>query len=127
MVTAFAALMVTGLLAVTGLVVDGGLALTAEVKAMGQAEDAARAGAQAIDLGKLRATHALALDPVAAEQAADAYLASGQATGHASATTENVTVTVSASVHTTLLTLVGLSTLTVHADASAHALSSGAQ
>ncbi|WP_042440185.1 hypothetical protein [Streptacidiphilus albus] len=124
-VTAFTAVMVVALLAVTGLVVDGGLALTAEVKAMGQAEDAARAGAQAIDLDRLRTSGTVQLSPAAAGQAADEYLASEGATGTARATTQNVAVTVHATIHTTLLTLVGLSTLTVQADSTAHAATTG--
>jgi hypothetical protein len=125
MVTAFVAILACGLLVVTGLVVDGGIALTAEVTAMSQAEDAARAGAQAVDLPRLRTNRTVTLDPAAARQGAQDYLAAAGAHGSAQATTQQVTVRVTDTVHTALLTLVGIGTLTVHADATAHAVQTG--
>ena len=45
-VTAFVVVLMTAILALAGLALDGGLALAATVRAVGQAESAARAGAQ---------------------------------------------------------------------------------
>ncbi|MFC5911271.1 TadE/TadG family type IV pilus assembly protein [Streptacidiphilus monticola] len=120
-VTAFTVTVLFALLAVTGLVVDAGRALTADVQAQGQAEDAARAGAQDIDLARLRTDGTVVLQPAQAQHTATAYLAGEGATGTATATNEQVTVAVTGTVHTTLLTLVGVTTLHVHGQATAHA------
>src|SRR3546814_2863091 len=55
-VTAFVVIMTSALLAMAGLVIDGGYALAAHRRAFNEAEAAARAGAQAVDLDTLRAT-----------------------------------------------------------------------
>lgn len=78
-VTAFVATFVVAILAVTGLVIDGGRVLTARQLASDQADAAARAGAQALDEAALRGDGLLTLDPVAARHRALAYL---DTTGH---------------------------------------------
>ena len=78
-VTAFVVIFTFALILLAGLVVDGGLALAARVQAINEAQAAARAGAQAIDLATYRATGDLVLNPEQARQAALAYLAD---TGH---------------------------------------------
>jgi hypothetical protein len=78
-VTAFVVVFTLALLLLAGLVVDGGLTLAARTKAINEAQAAARAGAQAIDLATYRATGDLVLNPGQARQAALAYLAE---TGH---------------------------------------------
>jgi len=50
MVTAFVVVFTLALLVMAGLVLDGGLALSAKVQAIDDAQAAARAGAQAIDI-----------------------------------------------------------------------------
>lgn len=65
-VTAFVVVLVTAILALAGLTLDGGLALAAKVRANGEAEAAARAGAQAIDLTAYRNTGAMQLIPAQA-------------------------------------------------------------
>ncbi|MGH8922355.1 MAG: pilus assembly protein TadG-related protein, partial [Actinomycetes bacterium] len=50
-VSAFVVTVLVAILALAGLTLDGGLALADKVRANGQAEAAARAGAQALDLG----------------------------------------------------------------------------
>lgn len=121
MVSAFTAIVFVTLLGFTGLVVDGGLALTARVQALGQAEDAARAGAQDIDLNALRFDHVVRLNPAQAQQAALDYLHGTGATGEASADQADVTVTVAVHTPTHLLMLFGVTSLTEHGTATAHA------
>lgn len=119
-VTAFVVVLVTGILALAGLTLDGGLALAAKVEANGQAEAAARAGAQAIDLAVYRASNRLQLVPAQAVANAQNYLASLGASGTVTVSGDTVTVTVTASQPTQLLGLVGISSLSVHGAGSAH-------
>jgi hypothetical protein len=105
-------------MALLGLVVDGGTALTAHQAAEVEAEQAARSGAGAIDVDALRAG-SIQLDPGAAVAAAEQFAA---ATGHpCSATVANgvVTVMIRYEVATSVLGLVGIRYLTVSAVASA--------
>ena len=118
--TAFVVVLTTGILALAGLTLDGGLALSAKVKANGQAEAAARAGAQAIDLSAYRSTSTLQLVPVQAVADAQSYLATVGASGTVSVSGDTVTVTITASQNTQLLGMVGISSLTVHGTGSAH-------
>lgn len=118
-VTAFVVVLAVGILALAGLTLDGGLALAAKVKATGHAEAAARAGAQAIDLSTYRATGTVQLVPAQAIAGAQEYLAAVGATGTVTVTGTTVTVTVIASQRTQLLSLVGISSLSVHGTGSA--------
>ena len=79
-VAAFVAVFALALVFLAGLVVDGGAALAAKRRAMNEAEGAARAGAQALDLDAYRRGGTYTLDPDAARDAALSYLAR---TGHA--------------------------------------------
>jgi hypothetical protein len=119
-VSAFVVVLMLGLMALAGLGLDGGLALAAKVRATGQAESAARAGAQAIDLSAYRATGALRLIPAHADELARHYLAGTGATGTVTATTDTVTVTVTTSQHTQLLSLIGIPTISAHGNGAAH-------
>ncbi|MFI5590101.1 pilus assembly protein TadG-related protein [Amycolatopsis sp. NPDC051758] len=119
-VSAFVLVLMLGLLALAGLGLDGGLALAAKVRATGQAESAARAGAQAIDLSAYRATGALRLIPAHADELARHYLAGIGATGTVTATTDTVTVTVTTSQPTQLLSLIGIPAIGAHGSGAAH-------
>ena len=119
-VTAFVVVLTTGILALAGLTLDGGLALAAKVKANDDAESAARAGAQAIDLMAYRATGTLRLVPAQAVADAQRYLATVGAFGTVTVSGDTVTVTITATHGTQLLGLVGISSLTVHGTGSAH-------
>ncbi|PPK63369.1 putative Flp pilus-assembly TadE/G-like protein [Actinokineospora auranticolor] len=119
-VSAFVVVLVTGILVLAGLTLDGGLALAAKVRASGQAEAAARAGAQAIDLTAYRATGTLRLVPAQAVANAQAHLAAEGATGTVTITDDTVTVTVTAVHPTQLLGLVGITSFSVHGQGSAH-------
>ncbi|XVS62059.1 hypothetical protein ACQPYE_27830 [Actinosynnema sp. CA-299493] len=118
--TAFVVVLTTGILALAGLTLDGGLALAAKVRANGQAEAAARAGAQAIDLTAYRATGTVHLVPAHAVAAAQTHLAIEGATGTVTVSGDTVTVTVTATRTTQLLGLVGIGSLSVHGQGSAH-------
>ncbi len=67
-VTAFVACFVTALLAVSGLVIDGGLVLAARRTAFDEAGAAARAGAQAVDVARLRQGSPAVLDAAEARR-----------------------------------------------------------
>lgn len=118
-VTAFVVVLTVAILGLAGLTLDGGLALAAKVKAHDQAEAAARAGAQALDLTAYRATHTLRLLPGDAVTDAQRYLATVNATGSVSVADNTVTVTVTATQRTQLLGLIGITSLSVHSQASA--------
>lgn len=132
-VTAFFVVLTTAVLLFAGLVLDSGLALAAKVRAIGAAQEAARAGAQAIDLGAYRTDGTLRLDPDRAAALARAYLADAavsrsHATGGGPADLtvsvvvigDTVTVTVAVSEPTQLLGLVGISSIRVSGTGSAH-------
>ncbi|MEC3974934.1 pilus assembly protein TadG-related protein [Amycolatopsis sp. H20-H5] len=118
--TAFVVVLSIGILALAGLTLDGGLALAAKVKANGEAEAAARAGAQAIDLTAYRNNGTVALVPAMAVADAHSYLATVGASGTVTVSGDTVTVTITASQTTQLLGMVGISSLTVHGAGSAH-------
>jgi Flp pilus assembly protein TadG len=63
-------------LVLVGFTFDAGNAITAHRRAVNLAEQAARAGAQHLDIAELRAHGRYRLDPPAAQAAAAAYLAS---------------------------------------------------
>ncbi|MBV9163763.1 MAG: hypothetical protein JO281_19930 [Pseudonocardiales bacterium] len=119
-VSAFVVTLLVAILALAGLTLDGGLALAAKIRANGQAEAAARAGAQALDLGAYRATGAVRLVPAQAAADARSSLATVGATGTVTVSGDTVTVTVAATHPTQLLGLVGIRALSVHGSASAH-------
>ena len=121
MVTAFVVVFTLALLVMAGLVLDGGLALAAKVQAIDDAQAAARAGAQAIDIPLYRATGQITLDPEAATADAEAYLADAGHTGTVAVNGEQVTVTVTISQPTQLLSLAGVGHITVTGSGSATA------
>ncbi|MEU7922996.1 pilus assembly protein TadG-related protein [Micromonospora zamorensis] len=107
-----AGMFLVGMLA-AALIIDGGAAMTMRVDARHVAQQAARAGADRIDLLLLRTAGTVQLDPVLAEAAATEYLAQVRATGTVSATTTLVTVTVTKIGPTPLLAAIGITTVTV--------------
>lgn len=119
-VTAFVVVLTIGILALAGLTLDGGLALAAKVRANGQAEAAGRAGAQAVDLTAYRANGTLQLVPAQAVADAQAHLAVEGASGTVTVSGDTVTVTVTATQTTQLLGLVGIGSIHVHGQGSAH-------
>jgi Flp pilus assembly protein TadG len=112
MVTAFVVIMMAALLLLAGLVLDGGLALSARVRAIDTAQAAARAGAQELNLADYRATGAETLDPTAATAAAQTYLAADGARGTVTVTGDQISVTVTISQPTQILRVAGITDLT---------------
>ncbi|MFF7982851.1 pilus assembly protein TadG-related protein [Streptomyces sp. NPDC007901] len=119
-VTPFVVILAVAIVMFAGLIVDGGLTLAAKVRAIGEAQEAARAGAQALDLTAYRDTGTLRLVPAQARARVQTYLAFTHDTGTVTLTGNTVTVTVTAHQHTQLLGLLGLDSLTVTATGSAH-------
>ncbi|MFB9617439.1 pilus assembly protein TadG-related protein [Kutzneria kofuensis] len=111
--TAFVVVIAIAALLFAGLVLDGGLALAAKVRAIGEAQEAARAGAQEIDLTAYRADGTLRLVPQQASTAARNYLAAAGHTGTVSVAGNTVNVTVSITQPTQLLGLAGIGSITV--------------
>ena len=112
--TLFAVVLALGLLAMTGLVVDGGAKLTAQRRANHLAEQAARAGAHAVDLTVLRSGQAPTLASQAASSAAQRYLAdAGEPPGQVVVRGDSIEVTVSRRERTLILGLVGIGQLEV--------------
>ena len=123
MVTAFVVIFTAALLVMAGLVLDGGLALSAKVRAIDDAQAAARAGAQAINIGLYRSTGQITLDPAQATTDAEQYLAEAGQHGTVTVTGEQVTVTITVTVTepTQLLSLAGIHHLTVSGSGTATA------
>ena len=121
MVTAFVVIFTLALLLMAGLVLDGGLALAAKVQAIDDAQAAARAGAQAIDIPTYRASGQITLDPAQATADAEHYLAAAGHTGTVSVNGEQVTVTVTITQPTQILSLAGIDHLTETGTGSATA------
>ena len=112
------------LLACAGLVIDGGSAINARMKLADDVEQAARAGAQQIDIDTLRGSNVVTLDGLAAEARARQYL---NALGYTRVTVPPVTgdtITVHAEDTTTtkLLSLIGVHDFDIAATATAQAV-----
>lgn len=119
MVTAFVVIFTFALLLLAGLVIDGGLTLSARAQAIDEAQAAARAGAQQINLAVFRSTGQITLEPDQAARAAQSYLA---ATGHAGTVTvtgDQVQVAVSITQPMQILGMAGIGHLTVSGHGSA--------
>ena len=117
-IAAFVVLVMVGLLALLGLVVDGGAALTARQAAHVEAEQAARAGAGALSKDALRAG-LIEIDGPAAVIAAEAFMAAAGHPGSAAVVGGVVTVWINYQVPTTILGIIGIDRLDVSAEATA--------
>jgi Flp pilus assembly protein TadG len=121
--TAFVVGFAVVLLACAGLVIDGGNALNARMKLADDVEQAARAGAQEIDIVALRSNDVVLLDARAAEGRAMGYLGTlGYTTMTATATGDQVQVAAQDTVRTKLLLLVGVPDFDISASATAQAV-----
>jgi Flp pilus assembly protein TadG len=109
----YMAVIAVGLLAMAGLVIDGGAAIAARGKAADLAQEAARAGADALTPDSLRATTpaALRIDPTAARRAALRVLTLGGATGEVSVIGLDVTVVAHVPQRAAVLSAVGVTDL----------------
>jgi Flp pilus assembly protein TadG len=121
--TAFVVGMAIVLLACAGLVVDGGTALNARMRLADDVEQAARAGAQEIDVATLRDSGDLVLDSAAAEDRARVYLVGrGYTVGTVHADQDTVQVAATYEAPTKLLSLISIDSFTVSASATAEAV-----
>lgn len=120
----FMAVLATAMLMMAGLVIDGGTALAARQRAADVAQQAARAGADALDYSSLRqgAPAGLRADPAAAVDAAQRMLQAAAATGEVSVAGSTVTVTAHVAAATQILSAVGLTDISQSATWSAEAL-----
>lgn len=115
------AILSVALLALGALVFDGGQIFTARREANNLARQAARAGAQQLDVAQARAG-TFTLDPAAADTAVRAYLGDqGITPTSLRITGDRVEVTVTLTQPTRLLALLGIEERTVTATASARA------
>ncbi len=110
-----------GLMALLGLVVDGGAALTAHQAAEVEAEQAARTGEGAISVDELRAG-TVQLDPAAAVVAAEQYTDAAGHPGTATVSGGVVTVRIRYQIPTTVLGVIGIRYLNVSAVGAAEDL-----
>jgi Flp pilus assembly protein TadG len=117
--TIWAIAMVVVVLLLAGAVLDGGNAMAARIKALDLAQEAARAGANQIDLNALRNQGVVRLDPTRAHTAAQDFLTRAGVTGTVTATAVQVTVTVTRSQPTLILQLVGVGSIPMTATAHA--------
>ncbi|WP_409331584.1 TadE/TadG family type IV pilus assembly protein [Trujillonella humicola] len=118
-ISAFFAVLVPALLLVIGLAVDGGAKVAATQRANAIADEAARAGGQALDIAAALAG-VIRVDPAAAIAAAENYL---DRNGVAGAVTvvdgDTLRVTTTVTEPTTFLGLIGITTLTVEGTGTA--------
>ena len=115
------AVLAVALLALGALVFDGGQILTARREANNLARQAARAGAQELDVAQAR-IGMFTLDPGAADAAARSYLAeAGVSPVSVRVTGDRVEVTVELTQRTPLLSILGIDERVVTATASARA------
>jgi hypothetical protein len=120
-VIAFLVAMTAGFIAIAGLVDDGGRALSGRVRALDEAQAAARAGAQQINVTLLRENGSVELDTAAAVRAADQYLSTVGDAGAVTVSGNSVHVTVTVNVPTQILGAFGVTNLTVSAPGDATA------
>lgn len=103
--TGFVAVIATALVMVAGMAYDGGAILNTHATARRAAAEAARVGAQQVDIDHLRATGEIRLDPDAAEAAANAFLDAAGIEG--TAQVDGAEITVTATIRHDLLILPG--------------------
>lgn len=116
----FGAIVAVALLVATGLAVDGGAKVRATQQADTYAEEAARAGGQAIDPGPAIQGDALRLDPRRAVRAAQAHLDAAGVPGTARLNgPDALRVEVVITRPTVFLGLIGINTVTAHGRADA--------
>ncbi|MDQ0772951.1 hypothetical protein QF026_001417 [Streptomyces aurantiacus] len=119
-VNAFIVVFALAVVMFAGLILDGGLALAAKVRALGEAQEAARAGAQALDLTAYRDHGVVRLVPDRARTRAQEYLAATNDSGTLRVTVDAVNVTVTVQQRTRLLSVLGMDSLTVTGTGTAH-------
>ncbi|MTB89266.1 hypothetical protein H9L21_10115 [Aeromicrobium senzhongii] len=110
-----------------GLVVDGGIGINTRMRVADDAEQAARAGANAVNVAQLREGGALAIDPgLARAMAAEFLSARGYDGGQFSieVNVDSVSIRLRDTSDTTMLKLIGINQYPVSARATATAATS---
>lgn len=110
--------LVVPMMLMAGLVFDGGQVLAGRREALDVAQNAARAGAQAIDGGQIRQGN-IAIDPAQVDAAAQDYLAATGFTGTVTTNGTEVTVVVTQQIDMQLLGAIGVDAKTVTGTATA--------
>jgi uncharacterized membrane protein len=119
-VMVFAAILMTGLVSVVGLVTDGGIVFSQRRDLQNAADAAALAGAMQIDERAYRASGQVVLDEGAAREAATRYLQDEDGIDYTvRVSAEGVEVSVSRHASTSFLRLVGIDGVDVSASSSA--------
>ena len=123
----FLVVLVPGLLLIIGLAVDGGAKVAATQRANAIADEAARAGGQALDVAAALSGQ-VRVDPGAAVAAAQDYLDRNDVAGAVTVVDgDTLQVTTTISEPTTFLGLIGISTLTVKGTGTADLISGTGQ
>ncbi|WP_327325202.1 hypothetical protein OG735_23910 [Streptomyces sp. NBC_01210] len=114
-IAVYCAILTVSLLAIIGVVVDGGGKLRASERADAIAMEAARAGGQAIDPGKAIPGDAVVADPEGARAAAAEYLNKAGVSGsvNVSGDGKTITVRVNTTYSTRFLSVVGVASMGV--------------
>ena len=118
--TVFVLALIPALLLCAGLVWDGGQAIAANLRLYGDADAAARAAAQHLDLVTYRRTGRVRLNPDSAAQAGRRVLHAAGDSGQVRISGNQVTVTARTTVATQIISFSGLTRHTVHATSTAH-------
>lgn len=121
MVTAFVVGITLALVMFVGLVLDGGYTLAARREAISEADGAARAAAQAVAV-TTRMSPSADVDPRAAQEAVDGFLAPTGHRGRAAISGDSVNVSVSFSQPLYILGAGGLMAVTVTGRGTAQAV-----
>lgn len=116
-ITAFVVVLAATFIILGGLIYDAGLAMAAKTSAIDEAQQAARAAAQALSPAALR-NHTLATTPGQAETDAEAYIAAAGDTGTIEIDGDQITVHVIHHQPTSVLALIGVAEITVTGDAT---------
>lgn len=118
-VTIFLAITALGLLALAGLVVDGGAKVRAVQRADRVAAEAARAAGQAVDVGQVLQGQAIHVDRRAAMAAATGYLRAAHVEGSAALVDggTGIAVSTTTTAPTVFLGLLGIARFTVNGTA----------
>lgn len=117
--TALGMFLIFVMLVLATTILEAGNAMRWDAHATDVAQQAARAGADQLDLAALRNDATVRINPAAADAAAQAYLRQVGETGSVQATPAGVTVTVTITRPRVLLPLVGVTTITVTSTATA--------
>lgn len=114
------AVLFVALLAMAGIVVDGGAKLDEAEYAASVAQEAARAGAGMVNQARAYSTGSFAVDRSQALQAAQQYLTAARVQGTVAAVGDNsISVTVTVTEPTRILSIIGINTITSTGSATA--------